>query len=615
MSESEYKCDYIEETGELIISGSGKLFLNALLYDYPDAKRLIVGNGFRTISSKALPVPIRGYNITSIQLPETLTEIGTRSFEGCWQLEAITIPDSVTSIGVSAFCMCTSLRTIVIPNSLSYLAPGAFKACNSLQSIEVAKNNQEYCSDDGVLLNKTETSLLRYPPRSEKKEYHIPDWVTTIESDAFENCTSLEYIHIPNSVTVIDSNAFERCTSLEYIHIPNSVTTIGYQAFQECTSLRSIALPNSVTYIGSRAFERCTSLESIYIPNSVDTLYCDAFQGCKSLKSITISEKASESLKKLIKDNLPENVEIIQKKENIVPPSAREKKDIKPLYDISGSQFEPVLNPGIKFDDVVGLEEAKQKIYDNVILPILRPDLFDSMDIQKGDGVLLYGPPGTGKTMFAKAVATEIDAAFFEVKASDLTSPHPGETEARIKELFETARAYETAIIFFDEFESLGMSRDIGFNQDIYGRNVTELLAQMDGFTTSPTTLILMAATNRPWDIDSALIRPGRLGNMIYVGLPNEEAREKILENHFANVDCGPNIDFRSIAEATEGFNGADMAELSKRIKLNAIRRNINNSTAIILEEDVTEALNEIRPSAKREDLKRFEKFTRENKR
>lgn len=280
---------------------------------------------------------------------------------------------------------------------------------------------------------------------------------------------------------------------------------------------------------------------------------------------------------------------------------------LRPSYDISKSKFKPVDCPGVLFDDIAGLDYAKQCIVDNIVLPILRPDLFENLGIENGDGILLYGPPGTGKTMFAQAVATEINAAFFEVKVSDIESSRPGESERNISELFHTARAFNPAIIFFDEFESLGMSRDIGSNQDIYGRNVTELLAQIQGFTKKPTMLILIAATNRPWDIDAALLRPGRFGTQIFVGLPNFEARLAIIQKQLATVSFENNYNLSELAEITDGYNGADLAELCKRIKMNSIRRNVTNQTAAITENDIDNALKVMRPSVNTEMIRRFE--------
>lgn len=184
-------------------------------------------------------------------------------------------------------------------------------------------------------------------------------------------------------------------------------------------------------------------------------------------------------------------------------------------YEISKSKYQPVEGPGITFDCIAGLNSLKKEIQETVILPLIRPDLYEYLDLESNTGILMYGPPGTGKTMFAQAVATEVDAKFFTVKCSDLESPHPGVTERNIAELFHSARSFDRSVIFFDEFEALGMSRDIGFNQDIMSGKVTELLAQMNGFEKGDSTVVLIAATNRPWDIDAALMRPGRFGTHI----------------------------------------------------------------------------------------------------
>ena len=374
----------------------------------------------------------------------------------------------------------------------------------------------------------------------------------------------------------------------------------------------SYAIPDSVTSIDDDAFDGCTSIQSITIPNSVTEVCKYAFDGCSSLSVIYTTPNPSKAFLEQLRDVVGQEIKIktyLETDDN----KGKTGHKIAPNRDISDSKYQPVESPGVTFDDIVGLDEAKERIYRTIILPIERPDLFESMNLDTGDGILLYGPPGTGKTMFAQAVATEINAAFFSVKVSDIDSMHVGESENNIRELFETARAFDTAVIFFDEFDALGMSRDIGFNQDIYGRSITELLAQMQGFTRSPTTLILLAATNRPWDIDAALKRPGRFGCQVYIGLPDEQAREVMFEKQFSGVSVSDEVDFTSLAEATEGFNGADIKELCREIKMNSIIRNKNKKTATVIDRDVTEALKKVRPSVNTESLKRYEDYKENN--
>ena len=261
-------------------------------------------------------------NLISISIPNSVTSISDIAFYGCTGLTSVTIPNSVTSIGDAAFYNCTGLTSITIPNSVTTISGSAFQNCTSLISIDVNSGNMYYSSTDGVLYNKTQTSLICYPAAKEGNNFTIPNSVTSI-GGAFLGCTGLTSITIPNSVTYIGGYAFGGCTGLTSITIPNSVTSIGSRAFSGCTGLTSITIPNSVTTIGWSAFQNCTSLISIdvnsgnlhyasidgvlynkeqttlicfpagkqgnfTIPNIVTIIDDAAFQGCTGLLSITI---------------------------------------------------------------------------------------------------------------------------------------------------------------------------------------------------------------------------------------------------------------------------------------------------------------------------------------
>jgi hypothetical protein len=175
-----------------------------------------------------------------------------------------TIPNSVTSIGYFAFQDCTNLTSVTIPNSVTSIENWAFSSCTGLTAITVDALNSVYSSVDGVLFNKSQTTLIRCP-RGKAGSYTIPDSVTGIEWGAFSGCTSLTSITIPNSVTSIGDGAFSGCTSLTSVWIGNSVTSIGDNAFRFCTNLTNVTIPNSVTSIGNGAFVSCTRLSAITI--------------------------------------------------------------------------------------------------------------------------------------------------------------------------------------------------------------------------------------------------------------------------------------------------------------------------------------------------------------
>ncbi|MBT3407313.1 ATP-binding protein [Candidatus Woesearchaeota archaeon] len=219
---------------------------------------------------------------------------------------------------------------------------------------------------------------------------------------------------------------------------------------------------------------------------------------------------------------------------------------------------------GVKtFDDIGGLEELKDEIKLKIIEPLLHPEVFSAYGKKIGGGILMYGPPGCGKSLIAEATAGEANAHFIHVKPSDLKSKYVGETEKNISKLFEVARANAPTIIFFDEFESFGRERS---KTDVHTKNhISQLLSEMDGVGTKDKAILLLAATNTPWEIDPALIRHGRFGINIFVKEPDEKARKEIIKLNLENkpIDDSVNIDF--LAKVTKGFSGADLSEICDR--------------------------------------------------
>ena len=221
----------------------------------PDSVTSIGDSAFRGCTS-----------LTSVVTPDSVTSIGDYAFCGCTSLTSVVIPDSVTSIGDDAFYYCRSLTSVVIPDSVTSIGGSAFSSCDSLTSVEVDEDNKYYCSIDGNLYNKDETTLIQYAIGKTDTSFTIPDSVTSIGNRAFEDCTSLTSVEIPDSVTSIGDYAFRDCTSLTSVVIPDFVTSIGNSAFSHCYSLAIVEIGNSVTSIGEYAFYYCRSL----------TIYCEA---------------------------------------------------------------------------------------------------------------------------------------------------------------------------------------------------------------------------------------------------------------------------------------------------------------------------------------------------
>jgi transitional endoplasmic reticulum ATPase len=266
------------------------------------------------------------------------------------------------------------------------------------------------------------------------------------------------------------------------------------------------------------------------------------------------------------------------------------------------SKWKLVEKPDVRLDDVAGLDEVKTAIREDVVDAFLHPEVYQRFKVKGGGGVLMYGPPGNGKTFIAKAIAGELDAAFFAVDSSVIKDKYVGETEKNMRRLFEEAATYERAVIFFDEIDAL-LSRQ--GSQKVNA--VTQFLILTDGIVSIKNCLLLLGATNKPWSIDQAALRPGRFGKLIYVGLPDAVARESILKFHFAQVPLDVSISYSQIAQRTEGYSGADLAEVCRYAKKKAIRRQISSSQeSLVTNEDIDDALRKIFSSVSHKQLEEY---------
>merc|ERR1719503_173351 len=229
--------------------------------------------------------------------------------------------------------------------------------------------------------------------------------------------------------------------------------------------------------------------------------------------------------------------------------------------------------PNIKWDDIGGLEKTKRELQEMILYPIEHPEKFEKFGMQPSRGVLFYGPPGCGKTMLAKAVATECSANFVSIKGPELLTMWFGESEANVREVFDKARAAAPCVLFFDELDSIGTAR--GSSQGDAGgagdRVMNQLLTEIDGVG-AKKNVFFIGATNRPELLDEALLRPGRLDQLIYIPLPDLPARQGILEATLKKAPVAPNVPISFISQKTEGFSGADLAEFCQRAAKAAIR-------------------------------------------
>ncbi|TBU46315.1 AAA-domain-containing protein [Dichomitus squalens] len=226
--------------------------------------------------------------------------------------------------------------------------------------------------------------------------------------------------------------------------------------------------------------------------------------------------------------------------------------------------------PNVKWEDVAGLEAAKEALKEAVILPIKFPHLFTGKRTP-WRGILLYGPPGTGKSYLAKAVATEANGTFFSVSSSDLVSKWQGDSERLVKQLFEMARENKPAIIFIDEVDSLAGTRNESESEGSR-RIKTEFLVQMNGVGHDDTGVLVLGATNIPWQLDNAIKR--RFQKRIYIPLPGPEARRRMFELHVGDTPCELTPkDYRLLADKTDGYSGSDIAIVVQDALMQPVRK------------------------------------------
>ena len=299
-------------------------------------------------------------------------------------------------------------------------------------------------------------------------------------------------------------------------------------------------------------------------------------------------------------------------------------------------------SPDVRFDDIAELSEAKGLLQEAVVLPTMMPKYFVGIR-RPWKGVLLFGPPGTGKTLLAKAVATECNTTFFNVKASTLTSKWRGESEKLVRILFDMARYYAPSTIFFDEIDAIASSRGSSSEHEASRRVKSEMLIQMDGVSSTASSdgdeeekrVIVLASTNLPWDLDEALRR--RLEKRIYIPLPNDAARIELFKISMRSVDLADDVDLETLSDRTKGYSGADIANVCRDASMMAMRRVLEDArergaqdgkdmirllreqrslkdklSAPVSMDDFLETLDRVRGSVGSQDLKRFESWMKE---
>jgi len=266
--------------------------------------------------------------------------------------------------------------------------------------------------------------------------------------------------------------------------------------------------------------------------------------------------------------------------------------------------------PHVRWSDIGGQEDVKRLVKETIEWPLRHADAFKRMGIEPPRGVLLYGPPGCSKTLMAKALATESSMNFVAVKGPELFSKWVGESERAVQDIFAKARRSAPTIVFFDEIDALAVQRGggDGSGASVADRVLSQLLQEIDGVDPM-RRVVIVAATNRPDVIDSALLRPGRIDRLLYVSPPNMKAREEILRIHLRKTPCDDTVDLSELAKETDGFSGAELAALCREAALLAMQESIDIDA--VSQSNFQSALKAIRPQITDEMIAFYEGYAK----
>jgi transitional endoplasmic reticulum ATPase len=327
-----------------------------------------------------------------------------------------------------------------------------------------------------------------------------------------------------------------------------------------------------------------------------------------------LSALGRETAMKALRRYLPQ----INLEEERIPPEVLEKMEVK--MDDFINAYKEVTPTAMRevyievstvhWDDIGGLDQVKQHLQEAVEWPLKKPEIFSRLGIKPPKGILLYGPPGCGKTLLARAVATESEANFISIKGPEVFSKWVGESEKAIREVFRKARMAAPAVIFLDEMDSLAPRRGLGFSDSgVSERVISQLLTEMDGIVTLQD-LVVIAATNRPDMVDSAVLRPGRFDRLIYVPEPDEKSRFQIFKIYTKEMPLAKDVDINQLTSVTKYYSGADIESLCREAAMHTLRRDV--SAGEVTMKDFQDAVKEVGPSVSPDMEKWYKSFTQQ---
>jgi SpoVK/Ycf46/Vps4 family AAA+-type ATPase len=359
-------------------------------------------------------------------------------------------------------------------------------------------------------------------------------------------------------------------------------------------------------------YEAWYLLAEEYILNGQLSEALFAFSKALKKNEDTMKDLVLASLKKVvvdveINDFEPKVVQVRYEDKNVSDNTAaidEERGNSKTKFKvIDGNKKENVINleerlpERITFRDVGGLDQLKQTIEMKIIKPFVNPSLFSKFRKKTGGGILLYGPPGCGKTFIAKATAGECNAAFYSAHISEILDPYIGVSEKNLHNIFETARANRPSVLFFDEIDTLGYSRSKA-RSEVMRPLVDSLLTELQSIHTNTEKLLVIGATNMPWDVDPAFKRPGRFDKLMFVPPPDKIARKIIMELKLRGkpIETGFDLDF--LAERTELYSGADLENVIEVATENVLYEIMKtNKERLITMDDILMAIDSTKPS------------------
>jgi len=285
----------------------------------------------------------------------------------------------------------------------------------------------------------------------------------------------------------------------------------------------------------------------------------------------------------------------------------KESKDEKD--EEGGDDWLVTEKPKVRLSDIAGMDDVKAKLQEMVIKPLKHPEQAKQWGIRPGGGILLYGPPGNGKTTLGKAVAGELEADFFYATGAEIRSKWHGESEQRLRKLIQAAKSRPVAVLFLDDVDGLLPRR--GGNSTVDNRIVVQFLNEIGGFEESPNTLLVLGATNKPEDLDEGVFRTGRFDEKIFVGLPDQPAREFMVKKNLGDAPVDPGLDPAAVAAKLESYTGSDIVAVVQSAKRAGFRRTIDGGSNVLTVADIDLAMKTIPSSATPDLMREYERFAK----